>query len=162
MTGGRGDRASCGEFDRGQTLIDYSLGIGLFLVSVAIVLTFIPSILAPFSAPIDDSVATRADRSAETLTYALSTNGQPNILNTTDTRDFFQTMGDADDLREYLGLARTSEINVTIHDPATEKIHSVGATPLAAGDPKPNQPIAASSRIVTLGDEVYRLTVRVW
>ncbi|MFC7203907.1 hypothetical protein ACFQJC_10295 [Haloferax namakaokahaiae] len=148
--------------ERGQALQDYALGIGIFIVSVAIVLSFIPSILAPFNAPIDDSVTARADRSADRLTYSLSEERQPNILNTSDTEYLFENLGSSENLREYLGLSATTKINVTIHDPATDEIATVNSVRLAAGQPYGDTPIAASSRIVLIEDQPYRLTVRLW
>lgn len=155
-------RSRLGSDERGQTFQDYTLGVSLFVVSVAIILAFIPSILAPFNAPIDDGVSTRADRSAERLTYSLSADGQPNVLNPVETKEFFRDRSDERSVRAYLGLDETSNVNVTIHDPATDAVESIDAVRLAAGEPYPDRPMAASSRVVTIEDEPYRLTVRIW
>jgi uncharacterized protein (UPF0333 family) len=157
-----GTRSTLSGDDRGQTLQDYALGIGIFILSVAIVLSFIPSILAPFNAPIGDSVTARADRSSDRLTYSLSEAEQLNVLNVTETENFFANQSSSTEVREYLGLSKTTNVNVTIHDPSTDNVATVNSVQLAAGEPYGDTPIAASSRIVLVEGQPYRLTVRLW
>ncbi len=147
---------------RGQTLQDYSMGIGVFILTIAIALTFVPSIIAPFTAPVNDSVTARADRCATTLTYSLSETVHPNVLNSTETATFFENQGSSSDLRVYLGLPETTNINVTVRNASTDQIVRLGGTRLASGEPLQNTATVASSRIVMIDGRTYRLMVELW
>lgn len=147
---------------RGQTLQDYVMGISIFLITIAIVFSFLPALLAPFTAPIDDSVTARADRSVATLTYSLSSSVHPNVLNVTETQEFFASRSSSDQLREYLGLSATTRVNVTVRHLDTEQIATVDGTRLTGGQIRSDGPVAAASRIVVVDSETYKLTVQLW
>ncbi|MFB6192448.1 MAG: hypothetical protein ABEI11_03910 [Haloarculaceae archaeon] len=56
--------------DRGQTTLDFAIGVGVFLLVIAFVLTSVPNLLEPFDRSVqDDTVA--ADRIADHLTEDL-------------------------------------------------------------------------------------------
>ncbi|WP_049970453.1 DUF7287 family protein [Haladaptatus cibarius] len=150
--------------DRGQTLNDYVVGISIFLLTVTFVVAFLPTVFAPFTAPIDDATTARADRGAGHLVETLSSPETPNVLNESRTAAFFQNNPESDDLRVNLGFPATARANVSIVDPDTNRVVAVGspAVVTTAGDPLDGQPTAASSRTVVIGDDAYRLTVRVW
>lgn len=140
--------------DRGQTLNDYVLGISVFLLTVAFVVAFLPSIFTPFNAPIDDSTTARASRGATFIVTDLSVDGQPNVLDWNRTGGFFEQ--NETELRRVFGFPRTTDVNVTLVDAET------GIVNRSAGDAPGDHPTAATGRIVRIGAETYRLTVRVW
>ncbi|MFH5799060.1 hypothetical protein [Haladaptatus sp. CMAA 1911] len=140
--------------DRGQTLNDYVLGISVFLLTVAFVVAFLPSIFTLFNAPIDDSTSARASRGATLIIDDLSVEGRPNVLDQSRTTTFFEQ--NETELRRVLGFPRTTDVNVTLVDAETGIVdQSSGGTP---GD----RPTAATGRIVRIGANTYQLTVRVW
>ncbi|WP_231182898.1 hypothetical protein [Haladaptatus sp. DYF46] len=140
--------------DRGQTLNDYVLGISVFLLTVAFVVAFLPSIFTPFNAPIDDSTAARASRGATFIIDDLSVEGRANVLDQSRTTTFFEQ--NETELRRVLGFPRTTDVNVTLVDAET------GIVNRSAGDAPGDDPTAATDRIVRIGSNTYQLTVRVW
>ncbi len=150
--------------DRAQTLNDYVVGISVFLLTVSFVVAFLPSIFAPFTAPIDDATTARANRGAGHLVEVLSASDAPNVLNESRTATYFADNDESDELRASLGFPTTTRVNVSITDPETGDAAAVGtpAVTATAGDQLGNRPTAASTRIVVVGDDAYRLTVRVW
>lgn len=147
--------------DRGQTVHDYAIGMSVFLLTVAFAFALVPSLLTPYTAPIDDGLTSRADRTAAHLVQTLSTDA--NRLAPARTADRFDaTNGTAPALRETLGLPAGTGVNVTVTDPETGTVPTVGGTALRAGESVGDRPTAASSRIVSIADESYRLTVYLW
>ena len=140
--------------DRGQTLNDYVLGISVFLLTVAFVVAFLPGIFTPFNAPISDSTTARANRGAAFVVNDLSVDHHPNVLNASRTTAFFGQ--NETQLRGTLGFPSVVGVNVTISETAT------GSVDWTAGGTPGDRPAAATSRIVRIGTESYRLTVKVW
>jgi len=149
--------------DRGQTLNDYTMGISVFLLAVAFVVAFVPSIFAPFTAPIDDETTARADRGATRVLTTLSEDDARNVLSVNRTKSFFED-GNATTLRESLGVPATSDVNVSVVDPGTGEVARIGSPGIdaSAGVPISDGPTAAATRVVVLNDSTYHLTVRVW
>ncbi|WP_135805210.1 DUF7287 family protein [Halorussus marinus] len=146
---------------RGQTTIDFALGVSVFVLTVAFAFGLIPSLFAPFNAPIDDGLTTRADRTAATALADLSTGG--NALDPDRAANRFDaTNGTETALRSSYGLSATTRINVTVTDPETESVATVDGESLRGGGALGDRPAAASSRIVTIRDETYRFTVYLW
>lgn len=162
--------------DRGQTTIDFVVGISIFLLVVAFVVLFVPGIFDPFDGT---SRTQAADRFAATLANdALGDPATPAALNATCTRSFFEmqnrtdTAADcgfdptADTVEAALGTDRYS-VNVTVFDgaavaeladPAGE-----GSVELSAGPPVPdNEAVATTRRVVLLDGRTLQLAVRVW
>jgi len=146
---------------RGQTTIDFAIGISVFVLAVAFAFALIPSLFAPFNAPIDDGLTTRADRTAATAVANLSADGTALDPERTANR-FDATNGTETALRSSYGLSATTRINVTVTDPETESVAVVDGQSLRAGAAFGDRPTAASSRIVTIADETYRFTVYLW
>lgn len=159
---------------RGQTTVDYLIGLMIFLVAIVFVFGFVPSIFAPFTV---DSGGTTvlADRSADRLAGDLlvASPEQPAVLNRTCTVGFFDADGNAptgcryDDatdgknLSAALGLGPTSSANVTVRRDGS--VATLGGTPLAVGDPpEGNADIVISRRVVLIDDTQYQLFLRVW
>jgi hypothetical protein len=147
--------------DRGQTVHDYAIGMSVFLLTVAFAFALIPSLFAPFTAPIDDGLTARADRAAAHLVGTLSADA--NELDPGRTADRFEAgNATASALRDALALPPRTGVNVTVTDPATGGVATVAGTELSAGEPVGDRPTAASSRIVSIADDPYRLTVYLW
>lgn len=167
------DRRRHGGADRGQTTIDYAVGIGVFLLVVAFVFAFLPTVFAPFD---DDSgrLLVLADRTADHLAEDLLVADplQPGAVDAACTEGFFELSApdpedcrydqNASDLPAATGVGAPGvRINVTVGNgtaPAT-----IDGTTLAAGDPPPDgRSIAIARRAVVVGDDRYRLSVRMW
>lgn len=167
---GRGEKTR----NRAQTAQDFALGIGFFIIAVAFVFAFVPSMLAFTTADPGAKAASQADRSAAGLIRDLGTGETPNELNGTRTAEYFNTSANESELQEDLGLPTISFINVTIR---TLDDHRVIIVPdangsdvtLAAGRVYPQrEPAAEVTRVVTITDDdnacdpACQLIVRVW
>jgi len=151
---------------RGQTLQDYALGIGVFLLALFFVLnTVVPSMLAPFETEAGGDVEAQAERVANTFVENASLPGQLNNLNISTVHDIAGT--DQGALQQRYRLPETSQLNVTIETlNGSRIIESTAGTTLRAGSHIPGSDSATRSRIVTLSDgschPACRLIVRVW
>ena len=156
---------SCQADDRGQTTIDFVVGISIFLLVVAFVVLFVPGIFDPFDGT---SRTQAADRFAATLASdALGDPATPAALNATCTRAFFEQMqtnadttaacnfdATADTPAAALGTDRY-DVNVTVFDG--------GSVAFSAGPPVPdNEAVATTRRVVLLDGRTHQLAVRVW
>ena len=158
--------------ERGQTTQDFAVGIGVFILAVAFVFSFLPSILTPFDSTVTGGQTAQADRVADRVVYNLSTEtGPENELNGSAYEAF---VDDSDGLAERLGLredeTRYDRIDVRL-EPLNES-ESLGEK-WAVGDGYDNQSAASSARIVTFEegsfndaepecDPACRLVVRMW
>lgn len=106
---------------RGQTTIDFAVGVTIFVAVITLVFTLVPGALAPFTGSgQEETVAVNrvADQVAE---GALVTSGEPYILNGTCTREFFANDTgpgycpySGDTLTERVGLLPRDNVNVTL------------------------------------------------
>lgn len=167
------DAAGTTAGSRGQTTLDYAVGVATFLIVVGFVFAFIPSIVGPFTAEPSDRPLI-ADRSADQLSQEMLVNAPTaNSLNATCTEGFFDADGavpagcqyemDAQNLPNALDISsRGVSFNVTIRD-AAGNVRSVDGTLLAAGGtPQPGANVVTASRVVLLEDTRGHLQVRVW
>jgi len=162
--------------DRGQTGIDFLVGVGIFLLTAGFVFGFLPGMLAPFADhPAKPLVA---DRVANTLVGdTLVDAPDATSLNESATVAFFAatspplaTRFDVDP-RYHLNvtversvpgqatrasLCRSPGGNVTTCGP--------GDSPLALGDPVPANygSVVTATRLVTVGDRDAVVVVRLW
>jgi hypothetical protein len=157
---------------RAQTTMDFAVGIGIFLVALALVFGFLPSVFAPFQTQTGANAVT-AERSADRLASDLLVEdpARPVALNDTCTASFFNTSGsdpagcrydsDAADLTDALGVRSLVNVNVTVQNASS--IRSVAATTLAAGpEVDAGASVVTTRRTVSVGGEISRLVVRVW
>ncbi|UIO98513.1 hypothetical protein Hbl1158_08035 [Halobaculum sp. CBA1158] len=170
------DRDAGGDVDRGQTTIDYAIGVSVFLLVVAFVFAFSPSLTAPFTGDATDAVVV-ADRSADRLANDLlvADPARPAALDAACTAGFFDTTEpvgdcryetDASDLTGALGIGspvRTA--NVTLVD--GDEIRTLGdggnAVRLAAGPSPPRgADVSVARRAVLLDGSDAIVVVRVW
>lgn len=169
MTGPRGRPGG----SRGQTAIDFAVGIGMFLVVLAFVIAFVPSMFEPFAGGTGDRLVL-ADRSADRLASDLlvAEPAVPAVLNDSCTADFFDADGsaaagcrftdDAASLKSVLGVGSSSiTVNVTIAGP--NGVRTVDGVRLAAGPAVPDRTdTVASRRSVRIEGEQDTLSVRLW
>lgn len=157
---------------RGQTSIDFLVGMAVFLLAVGFVFGFAPGLFEPFAGDTGESMVI-VDRGAATLAEGLlvGSAGSPGVLNETCTVEFFDDDGDThdcrfdtEDLNEAIGIDDATNLNVTIEDDGSVMTLTAGDTAtLAAGRaPATHQDVIAAKRIVRLAGTERTLTVRVW
>lgn len=168
---GRGNEPAGG---RAQTAQDFAIGIGFFIVAVAFVFAFIPSMLTFTTADPGVKAAKQADRASSSLLRDLGTGEHPNELNGTATAEYFNETRSEAAIRRDLGLPNISEINLTVRSLNGEQVlkvpNSTGTdVRLAGGERYPEgRPAAEVSRLITMTNDAGRcdpacqLIVRVW
>ncbi|WP_435063959.1 DUF7287 family protein [Halobaculum sp. EA56] len=181
-TAGRGNDASRTRpsvRERAQTTIDYAVGVSVFLLVVAFVFSFAPSLTTPFTGDATDAVVV-ADRGADRVAADLLVDdpARPAVLNATCTAAFFDTAGpdlsgdcrydtDASDLKGSLGVvspARTANVTV-VGDAGIAELPDGGGNDvtLAAGpDPPRGAEVSVARRAVLLDGADATVVVRVW
>lgn len=154
--------------DRAQTVQDFAVGIGIFLLAVAFVFSFVPTIITPFADGGSTQTA-QADRIAATIVEnaSASTNGS----NELDWDEFTSTYdGDSEELSAALGLRKADgnaidNVNITVIN-VTELSSDDPTYEFQSGDNYDGQAGASAARIVTDDkgkcDPACRLIVRVW
>jgi hypothetical protein len=152
--------------DRGQTLNDLVIGIGLFIIAATFVLAFVPDLVAPFYEPGDRGEKIKAERSADLLAEDLlqheNYNGSTAVVNRSCVDAFFDG-NDAhvcpyehgSSYEDALALDDLSEVNVTMTS-------MDGSYDRSAGPDRTGESPAVWSRIVLMDGRQYRLTVYVW
>lgn len=105
---------------RGQTTIDFTIGITVFLGIILFTLTFVPGILAPFDSGGEEQPVV-ADRIANTLTQdMLGSSERPHSLDRFCTVEFFNGTTpstcryDTTDLEEAFNLKAAQNVNITL------------------------------------------------
>lgn len=156
--------------DRAQTSFDFAVGMGVFLLTVGFVLTFIPTIFQPFAVG-SGSNEIVGDRISATLAEdaLVEDVDTPNVLNASCTEKLFNADGtdsvegcrySDDSLPGAIGSYDVN-LNVTIRQGGS--IASLNGTTLATGeDPRTNADVTLSRRVVQIDGEIYQLWVKVW
>jgi hypothetical protein len=107
---------------RGQTTIDYAIGAGLFLVSVAFIVAFVPGIISPFQTGVQEETIT-ADRVADQLAEGMLVGADSAyVLDQPCTVAFFDdsvgssacTFDNGDDPADRLGLTDRQHLEVRV------------------------------------------------
>ena len=153
--------------DRGQTTQDFIVGIGVFILAVAFVFSFLPTMLTPFDSSTSGGETAQADRVADRLVHNLS-DGTANEINGNQLENY----DDDHNVSKALGLRTNQDgdpierVNVSLQ-PLNER-----ATVKGFGPEYDNQSAASSARIVSVesgsiedDDEcepACRLVVRIW
>ncbi|MBB6646385.1 DUF7287 family protein [Halobellus ruber] len=158
--------------ERAQTTIDFAIGIGLFLIVVAFVVAFVPTIFTPFQ-------STEGPQTADRIATSLSTDRlgdptEPYVVNETCTEGFFDQLNgggpapstcsfntSATTTREVFALDRTRDVNVTVRY-ANGSVVDSGVRLAAGPTPPETTSVASATRVVSLGERPRRLTVRTW
>ncbi|WP_435143871.1 DUF7287 family protein [Halobaculum sp. P14] len=141
---------NCGGDERAQTTLDYAIGVGVFLLTLAFVFALFPAVFSPFQTPVSTAETVGAQRVADQVQEEIT--GPGVRLNTTATTEFFSETS-ADELRERYGLPPFSHVNVTLHGRGETMGHRYG-----------DAPVVIARRIVvgTGCDPACELEVRVW
>lgn len=155
--------------DRAQTVQDFAVGIGIFLLAVAFVFSFVPTVITPFENAGGTSTA-QADRIAATIVENASAGNQTNKINASVFDDGERYGGNSSSLAGPLGLRESSgtaidHVNITVID--IDDIHKETPSPVTgSGDNYDEQVGASATRIVTTDGNTCRpacqLVVRVW
>ena len=142
---------------RGQTALDFVVGVGLFLLVLGFLVQFVPGMLAPYSD--DAELPVVAERAATRLTdMHLGDPASPGELDRTATLTFFnETQEPALDtlVADGYSVNVTADGNVT-GEALGPQFHAVGETPPQDGS------VAVVRRLVSIEGEDVLLTVRVW
>jgi len=163
---------------KGQTTLDFTIGISVFLVVLLFVFTFIPGLLTPFTTT-DDQAPALSDRLADRLSQGmLGDPAEPYVLNTTGSNcavEFFDLGSspptdcryDGTELYERLNVKERTNVNVTLEgdvsgssgstllcwDDSSDELAELGDTScdtdLVAGDtPPPDNDATVTARRV--------------
>ena len=149
---------------RGQTLQDYTIGISLFVITVAAVLTGLLGFTSPLTAGVSSEDISQSQRISTAMVENLSTGNEPNQL---DAAYVSSTLDrPVSQLKTRWGIEETTSLNVSVTTLNGTVILSRGGTKLAAGAGYRNESTATSSRVVSLTDGTCdpscRLVVRTW
>jgi hypothetical protein len=167
--------------DRGQTGIDFLVGMSVFLLAVGFVFAFVPTMFDPFGGPgVNDALI--ADRSAAQLAenYLVEDPSNPGVLSLACTAAFFEENEDwaeehcrfsdeqidnLDDLTALFGIPEWKNVQVTIGDP-DDVTYADGngehEIEMKRGDDSSTGSDTVSQRVVSIDGETYELRVRVW
>lgn len=142
--------------ERGQTTIDYLVGISIFLLIVGLVFTFVPLSFEPVRTDWG-TTAMSADSVVAFLagSHLAESTSEPGVLNVTETQDFFKSNPDQADLRDALGLDKGTNVNITIENASMVKYHTDTVPPNTST-------VVVAKRSVLLDGKQYRLYVRMW
>ena len=176
---------------RGQTTLDFAIGVSIFLAVVFFTFGFLPGVLDPFDVAAEDN-PTMADRTADNLAHGqLGSPDQPNVLDWYCTVEYFEGNaspancsyeGQTLDERLALGVGGSANITITRNGSLSELLcwapdaTSEGepgletdctgndVTMLAIGDDRPGaqDTTIASRRVVSLYDQPVILEVVLW
>jgi hypothetical protein len=174
--------------NRAQTPIDFTVGAGVFLLTLAFVIAFVPTLFDPFSAAATASPVV-SDRVAAGVAGDLlaASPAEPGVLSPTCTVAFLSanaTLGSDADCHPAIAESPTThfgidgDVQVVIHAP-DDRNPSTNASTLSiatrhgrfevepartTADPSDaaGKDVTVSQRLVSIGGTQYRLTVRVW
>ncbi len=171
---------------RGQTTLDFAIGTSVFLLTVAFVVMYAPTLFDPFAGGSGAKllVADRAATSVAGDLLAVST-AEPGILSASCVGLFFdvtldetvrggscnnaatlESLDDDEGFDRLLSLDGRNAV-VTIHElgtPASDPVEPTWADgPLTrSNDEADPRDVAVATRTVSIEGQQYRLTVRVW
>jgi hypothetical protein len=162
--------------ERGQSLNDFVIGVGLFLLVVGYTFAFLPTVFQPFL-DVGRGTTQAADRTADHLVrYVLAENASngtatvPGLLNAACTEAFFDDSitnppdgcrFESTDLNSIAALPDTTRVNVTVLRDETV-VERNGVTFTRGPDPTGASDIARTVRIATLDGKDVRVIVRTW
>lgn len=174
--------------DRGQTVLDFSIGMSVFLLVLLFIFLFLPGTISPFTEGSQEEIGLTnriADSLAEGLLGDPTT---PHILNTTCTVEFFDDNSPADcrhsgsNLTSRLGVGNKQRVNVTMKanltgdseketlcwDGSNDELVETGSadcdTQLTIGPTPPSEygTTVTSRRTVQLDETETTMIVEVW
>jgi len=172
---------------KGQTTLDFTIGISVFLIVLIFVFTFIPGLLTPFTTT-DEQAPALSDRLADKLSQGmLGDPAEPYVLNSTCAADFFDLGGspasycryDDGDLSDRLNIKERTNVNVTLEGDidddgqnsllcwdgsSLQESTGCAGTDLIVGDTPPpdNDATVTARRVVYMAGEDVTMKVVVW
>jgi hypothetical protein len=174
---------------RGQTTLDFAIGISIFLAVVLFTFAFVPTVLDPFDVVAEDN-PTLADRTADNLAHGqLGSADQPHVLDEFCTINYFEGNPsppecnyEGETLEERLDLEIGENANITVTrngsvsellcwtedtgdgEPGLTTACGSGDTTLAIGDAQPGDQDTTieSRRVVSLYGETVVMEVVLW
>ena len=110
-----------GDRTRAQTTLDFAIAMGIFLLAIAFVFSFVPTFVAPF-ADGDQELSAASDRIASHLAEgALADVDDPGVVRETCATPFFDSATapgecgyDGDDTRTHLGIGNRFDVEVEL------------------------------------------------
>lgn len=158
---------------RGQTQLDFIIGVGIFFVAIGLVFAGAAAVLQPFTSGQENIAA--GDRVADKLTNShLTTDERQYVLDKDCTVVFFESlrngpetppsdcrfdeMNNNAELTTIFGIDATYYVNITIENESG--VVSMDGTTLAAGTLPDTGAITVTQRVVRIGDETYYAYVR--
>lgn len=158
MTGRRD--AEAGAFGRGQTTQDFAVGVSVFLLTVAFVLAYVPTVLTPVTSEADPAADAEAGRVASAVVGNLTVPGFTTRLDRDRTDRFFTVHDSSAAIRANYSLSADRSVNVTLRSLNGTLADDVPDP--YAGDDYRDQTVGRASRVVTYNESRYRMVVRVW
>jgi len=175
---------------RGQTTLDFTIGVAVFIAVLLFAFTFVPGILEPFEIRGEEEPAV-SDRVANTLsTDMLGSPEEPNVLDRYCTVAFYNSSLDSsecsfdnsEDVQQRLNLSNFQQVNVSIINSSdgntpycwtsgsSEPSVESGSSSCTSGtdifelgdDPSTADTTITARRTVYIGGEVATLRVVVW
>jgi hypothetical protein len=187
---GASGRREAGAGDRGQTTLDFAIGISIFLAVMLFVFAFVPGILEPFNLSGEEDIALSERIASDLSQGTLGNASTPYVLESHCTVRFFDqgtsSPGhcnyEGETVKERLGLGGTTNINVSLSGTLTgtdsnlicwrdggnqdlyEAPCSGGDQLLAAGGtpPSANDATVTARRVVSLHQQNLTMKVVVW
>jgi hypothetical protein len=172
--------------DRAQTVLDFVVGMSVFLIAVGFTFAFVPSLLEPYAVGEGATVIVAERGAARLAESSLAATGSTATLSHACTFAFFNGSNpgtaenesgcdwtdNAGDLHGELGVDRLRGLNLTVTQRGSvASLDSNGTVVAMRAGPAPprTRSVSTASRIVTIDDpedrrgpETYRLTLRVW
>ncbi len=145
---------------RGQTQQDLVVGVSVFLLAVFFVFSFVPTTIAPTGAN-TEAESYVADRLGESVLENVTSTDEANRLNVTRTEQFFDSHRTRGSIGANYSVDSVRQVNVTLETLSGVTI-ALGGDLARAGDDYPGGVGVASTRVVRLGGDRYRLVIRVW
>ncbi|MFC6974727.1 hypothetical protein ACFQL1_08570 [Halomicroarcula sp. GCM10025709] len=164
---------------RGQTMLDFAVAVGLFLLTVAFVVAFVPQVTAPYQEQAHPAVAQRV---AGGVADNLLAGDAPSVLDEDCTVAFFAQSGAAGcpfdttaPLTEQVGVGPRHRLNLSLQrnvsgDATLEvlcgnggAVGPCGTDPLRVGPAPPaDRSLTTTRRAVAVGGTDAVLEVTVW
>lgn len=159
--------------DRAQTVLDFVIGMSVFLAVVAFTFAFVPSLVEPYTAGEGATIIVAERGAAQLVESSLTTGGSVATLSHVCTVAFFDGTespppecdwdANADDLHAEIGAQEFRGLNLTITRGGVVETIGEDSVSMRAGQAPPRTAsVSAASRIVDIDGETYRLTLRVW
>ena len=154
-----GEGQSQNRCSRGQTPIDYLIGISLVLVTILGMFVFVPVVFDPFEPAVGPDTESMADQLADNLVTNHSYVGEERTLNRTAMEGSLEN--ELDVIKADAGITERERVNVTIQNGTGSEIFAAGDSfPTGAGG------AATSARTFVTRDQACtngcQLIVRVW